>query len=305
MGVWAFLLPLKISIMSWKKDNLTLKILRSAEEHKFGVMATVAYTFDHIIAMIKAAEIKQSPLIIQVFPWAILHSNGDLVRAAYSMAKKASVPIAIHLDHCQDPELVKMAAKELPFDSIMVDMSHYEKSENLEKTKELVSLCNKYFKATEAEPGRIEGGEDGISDTADLEGVLTTPDEASLFIDTGIDIISPAFGNFHGDYPPEGPQLRFEIIQRLQPVCADNGIRLCLHGTNDFTPDIIHQSIEAGMSKINVNKLVLDTHLKYFQTMSGQVSYTDLLDKSNDLLVERMCYWLDVFESTNKAHLIS
>jgi fructose/tagatose bisphosphate aldolase len=47
----------------------------------------------------------------------------------------------------------------------MVDMSHYEKEDNLAKTKELVAYCHERGIATEAEPGRIEGGEDGIADT--------------------------------------------------------------------------------------------------------------------------------------------
>lgn len=74
--------------------------------------------------------------------------------------------------------MVRHAADALPFHSIMVDMSHYEKAENLAKTKELVAYCHERGIATEAEPGRIEGGEDGIADTDDLAGMLTTPEEA-------------------------------------------------------------------------------------------------------------------------------
>lgn len=290
-----------MTIDDWKKDNSTLKILRAAQEGNYGVLSTIAYTLDHVIAMIKAAEIKKSPLIIQVFPWAILHSNGDLIHCASMLAKRASVPVAIHLDHCQDPELVKIAATQLPFDSIMVDMSHYDKEENLTRTKELVKLCNKYHKATEAEPGRIEGGEDGVCDTNELEGILTTPEEAELFINTGIDILSPAFGNFHGDYPKSGPQLRFDIIEKLLPAVTEHNILLCLHGTNDFTPELIGQNINYNMSKINVNKLVLDTHLEFFERNANKLPLTDLLDKSNDLLTERMKYWMDIFGSSGKA----
>lgn len=285
----------------WKKNNTTLKILRLAQEGQYGVLSTIAYTLDHVIAMIRAAEIKSSPLIIQMFPWAITHSNGDLVKCASMLAKNAKVPVAIHLDHCQDPGIVKFAAEELPFDSIMVDMSHYEKAENLARTKELVQLCNKHHKATEAEPGRIEGGEDGVCDTAELEGILTTPEEAKLFLETGIDILSPAFGNFHGDYPSVGPQLRFDILEKLIPIVKEKKVLLCLHGTNDFTPELIHNNISYRMSKINVNKLVLDTHLKYFEENASKLQLTDLLDKSNDLLVERLEYWMDVFGSSGKA----
>ena len=75
----------------------------------------------------------------------------------------------------------------------MVDMSHYEKAENLEKTSNLVRYCQERGIATEAEPGRIEGAEDGVMDTAGLEACMTTPDEVEEFIDTGVDTLAPAF----------------------------------------------------------------------------------------------------------------
>ena len=86
------------------------------------------------------------------------------------------------------------------FDSIMVDMSHYEREENLEMTRRITEMLHRKGVATEAEPGRINGGEDGVKDTGDLEGMLTTGEEAKLFVDTGIDFLAPAFGNVHGNY---------------------------------------------------------------------------------------------------------
>lgn len=160
--------------------------------------------------MVRAAEETRSPLIIQVFPWAISATDGLLIRAAADAASRATVPIAIHLDHCQDESLVRLAADTLPFDSIMVDMSHHEKQANLAKTKELVAYCHARGIATEAEPGRIEGGEDGVADTVDMEGMLTTPEEVEEFIATGVDFLAPAVGNVHGEYGPMGPQLDYE-----------------------------------------------------------------------------------------------
>lgn len=105
--------------------------------------------------------------------------------------------------------MVKEAA-ELPFDSIMVDMSHHSKAENLAKTRELVAYCHARGKATEAEPGRIEGGEDGIADTVDLSGLLTSAEEARGFVDAGVDLLAPAFENVHGEYGPRGVVLEWE-----------------------------------------------------------------------------------------------
>ena len=89
----------------------------------------------------------------------------------------------------------------------MCGMSHYEREENLRLTKELVAYCHNREIATEAEPGRIEGGEDGVAETADLEGGSTTPGDAEEFVATGIEILAPAFGNVHGQYGPHGTRL--------------------------------------------------------------------------------------------------
>lgn len=167
------------------------------------------YNIEHIIGFVKAAEERRSPLIIQLFPWAVTFSDGLLVHFAAQAASKASVPISVHLDHCQDEDMVKRAC-ELPFDSIMVDMSHHSKEENLAKTRELVAYCQARGKATEAEPGRIEGGEDGISDTADLSGMMTTLEETQQFVETGVNLLAPAFGNVHGEYGPRGVILEWD-----------------------------------------------------------------------------------------------
>jgi fructose-bisphosphate aldolase class II len=109
-------------------------------------------------------------LIIQLFP-SSLKQTPSLVFAAAAAAKSASVPISVHLDHAQDYEQIKYVADNLPFDSIMVDMSHYGKEDNLVKTRALRDYCHARGITVEAETGRIEGGEDGIMDTGDLEGM--------------------------------------------------------------------------------------------------------------------------------------
>ena len=82
----------------------------------------------------------------------------------------ATVPLSLHLDHAQDVAQIEHVVESLPFDSIMVDMSHYEHEENLSKTEALTKLCHGRGIAVEAESGRIEGGEDGIAHTGDLKG---------------------------------------------------------------------------------------------------------------------------------------
>lgn len=196
----------------WKLKNKSIQILKAAEEGRYGVLATIAYNIEHILGMVRAAEEVRSPLIIQFFPWAITFSDGILIRAAAEAASRCKASIAIHLDHAQDEALIRHAADTLPFDSIMVDMSHHEMEANLAKTKELVKYCHERGIATEAEPGRIEGGEDGVMDTQGLKGSMTTAQEVADFVATGVDFLAPAFGNIHGESPygTAGPQLDFD-----------------------------------------------------------------------------------------------
>jgi fructose-bisphosphate aldolase class II len=156
------------------------------------------YNLETITAVVRAAEKKRSPAQILLFPWA-LHYSPLLIHLAAAACSTATVPIVLHMDHAQSEEEI-IAASEYPFDSIMVDMSHYEKEENLEKTERITRMLHEKGIATEAEPGRINGGEDGVKDTGDLEGLLTTAEEAVQFVDTGIDFLAPAFGNVHGNY---------------------------------------------------------------------------------------------------------
>ncbi|KAI7484921.1 aldolase [Hortaea werneckii] len=282
-------------------DNKTVQILSNAEKGGYGVAAAIAYNIEQIIAYVKAAEAVRSPLIIQVFPWAITFSNGLLVETAALAARKASVPISIHLDHCQNEDMVRHAADKLPFDSIMVDMSHHEKAENLAKTKELVAYCHERGIATEAEPGRIEGGEDGIADTADLSGMLTTPEEVEEFIDTGVDFLAPAFGNVHGEYGARGPVLEYERLDCIYAYCKKRNVRVVLHGTNGFSEHVMGKCIQGGVSKINTNKLLLDNYNEHLKQAAPSKPITKLMEEGVDKVVELTQQWMHAIGSAGKA----
>ncbi|KAL1844648.1 hypothetical protein VTK73DRAFT_2099 [Phialemonium thermophilum] len=175
----------------------------------------------------------------------------------------------------------------------MCDMSHYEKEENLRLTKELVAYCHERGIAAEAEPGRIEGGEDGVAETADLEGLLTTPEGAEEFVATGIEMLAPAFGNVHGEYGPRGIQLEYD---RLASINAAVGKRvfIILHGADPFNETIFRKCINAGVSRVNINK-GMNNH--YLATVRGATAktLTGLIEESTNRMqeaIERYAQWL-------------
>ncbi|PWY66480.1 fructose-bisphosphate aldolase [Aspergillus sclerotioniger CBS 115572] len=269
--------------MSWKDTNLHKRILRDAEAGGYGVIAAIAYNIEQVLGLVRAAETARSPLIIQFFPWAIEATDGLLIRTAADAARRATVPISIHLDHAQSEDIIKRAA-DLPFDSIMVDMSHYEKEVNLKKTRELVRYCNERQKATEAEPGPC----------------MTTAEEVDEFVDTGVDVLAPAFGNVHGEYGARGPQLDFERFERIREQ-ANGRVNLALHGTNGFPPELMKRCVAAGVSKINVNKLVLDDYYDHLRSSVYKMPHTQLIEEGIQKVVDLTVKWMEICGSAGRA----
>lgn len=280
--------------------NRTLSILDNAHNGRYAVVGMCCYNLEAILATVKAAEATKSPAIVQLFPWAIEYAGSTLVRAAADLCHGASVPMALHLDHAQTPELVRRAA-DIPdgFDSIMCDMSHYEKEENLALTRELTVYCNERGIATEAEPGRIEGGEDGVAETVDLEGVLTTPEQAEEFVATGINMLAPAFGNVHGKYGPRGIRLEYDRLQSINAAVGDR-VRLVLHGADPFTEDIYNDCIGGGMTKININKGINDHYAAVQDELRGK-PLTGVIEAGTKRMQEASEKYMRMFGSVGKA----
>ncbi|KAI8931669.1 hypothetical protein NX059_011316 [Plenodomus lindquistii] len=284
------------------KDNRTLSILNAAASGQYGVLSAVVYTLEQLTAIIQAAEAKRSPLIIQLFP-STLKQLPLLAHAAAVAVKTANVPLSLHIDHAQDVDHIRQIIAELPVDSVMVDMSHYDEAENLEKTRVLTKECHARGIAVEAESGRIEGGEDGIADTGDLEALFTSPSDVDKFIAAGIDILAPSIGNIHGDYGPAGPkegQLHFDRLEAINKQ-IDKRVLIALHGTNDFPPEVMKRCIRSGAIKLNVNKLLLEVGNQVLRKNAAGTPLVKLIDEQIRVLQAETERWIDIVGSTGKA----
>ena len=156
-----------------------------------------------------------------------------------------TVPVALHLDH-GSYEGAK-ACIEAGFSSIMFDGSHYPIEENVEKTKELVGICNDLDLSIEAEVGSIGGEEDGVIGA----GECADPQECKMVADLGVTMLAAGIGNIHGKYPDNWQGLSFETLDAIQQLTGD--MPLVLHGGTGIPADMIKKAIELGVSKINVN----------------------------------------------------
>ncbi|KAL8684418.1 MAG: hypothetical protein Q9224_006364 [Gallowayella concinna] len=286
--------------MAALKDNKAIEMLNAARKGKYGIVGACCYNMEGIIATVQAAEAKRSPAMILLFPWAMQYGANLLVNLAADACRSASVPVTLHMDHAQDPDVIRKAADTGKFDSIMVDMSHFEKEENLSKTTELVQYCHERGIATEAEPGRIEGGEDGVKDTADLQGMLTSPEEAQQFVDTGISWLAPAFGNVHGSYGPRGIQLEFDRLDAIDKQVGEK-VQMVLHGTDGFTKELYDRCISHGISKVNINKIMNKELAEVQRERVGKIPLSQVIEEGTAAMQRAVEDLMDMLRSSGKA----
>ena len=156
-----------------------------------------------------------------------------------------TVPVALHLDHGSYEGAKK--AMEAGFSSIMFDGSHYPIEENVEKTKELITITNYLGLSLEAEVGSIGGEEDGVVGG----GEVADPAECKMIADLGVTMLAAGIGNIHGVYPENWQGLRFDALEAIK--AAVPGVPLVLHGGTGIPDDMVKKAITLGVSKVNVN----------------------------------------------------
>ena len=200
-------------------------------------------------AILLTAQELNSPVILGVSEGAGKYMCGykTVVGMVNGMLEelKITVPVALHLDH-GSYEGAK-ACIEAGFSSIMFDGSHYPIEENVEKTKELVGICNDLDLSIEAEVGSIGGEEDGVIGA----GECADPQECKMVADLGVTMLAAGIGNIHGKYPENWAGLSFETLDAIQQLTGE--MPLVLHGGTGIPADMIKKAITLGVSKINVN----------------------------------------------------
>lgn len=200
-------------------------------------------------AIAAAAERAGLPVIMQISQNCAKFHGGlaPLARATIAIAESASVPVAVHLDHAEDPALVTEAIG-LGFTSVMYDGSKLPTAENRAETARVTREAHAAGVYVEAELGEI-GGKAG----AHTPGVRTDPDEAKQFVaETGVDALAVAVGSEHA-MKERTASLDLGLIGRLKNAID---VPLVLHGSSGVPDEEIARAIGAGMVKINVS-----THL--------------------------------------------
>lgn len=278
-------------------------LLSDGKEKKYGILATNAFNFDSAQAIIRAAEEKKSPVILMAAEGLFKYFNFEkLAGPMLSLAKEASIPVALNLDHGYSLRTIKEAI-EVGFTSVMFDGSNLTLDENINKIKQVVKVSHPMKISVEGEVGLVKGleEENSSSDMEVNENCFTRVVDAIRFVkETDIDALAVSVGTIHGLFKDK-PNIDFERISRIGEAVK---IPLVLHGGSGLSDDDYKKVVECGITKINyftglltaarkemVKIIKNDRDINYME-----VNYNAMLAFKKEIMKK-----MDVFGSTGKG----
>jgi fructose-bisphosphate aldolase class II len=302
---------------------LTNKQLQSkAEKGHYAVGAFNVYDMESVQAVVKAAELENSPAIIATTEGAIEYAGHEFLAMLIKLAaSKSKMPFSMHLDHGKDMNIIKNCIK-LGYTSVMIDASRFDFNKNIETTRKVVAMAHKKGVSVEAELGTIGGVEDSVSAK---QIILTDPRDAKEFAEkTGCDTLAVAIGTSHGAYKFPG-ESRLDI-QRLIELKKVIKVPLVLHGASGIPDSILQKArlfgailgdahgvsdsdikaaVANGISKVNIDsdlRLTFDASVReVLKTKPEEFDPRKILGPARDQMTEIVRYKMKLFGSSGKA----
>jgi tagatose 1,6-diphosphate aldolase GatY/KbaY len=229
----------------------TKEMLRAAQAGKYAIGAFNCENMEMAMAIVAAAEAQRAPVMLQTTPSTVSYAGLDMFYAnVRALADRASVPVALHLDHGSSYELAINAIAK-GYSSVMIDGSHESFEDNIAVSRRVVEQAKAKDIPVEAELGKVGGKEDDL-DGGSGNG-YTDPTDAVEFVKaTGVDSLAVAIGTAHGVYvgtPVLDVARLAEIRKALE--AAGVSIPLVLHGASGLTDESVRECIAEGICKVN------------------------------------------------------
>lgn len=282
---------------------ITLRqLLDHAAEHGYGLPAFNVNNLEQIRAVMEAAQVTQSPVIIQASAGARKYAGPRFLRHLILAATEEfpELPICMHQDHGASPSVCEQSM-DLGFTSVMMDGSLKEDMKtpssyeyNVEVTQTVTEQAHQRGVSVEGELGclgSLETGKaaeedgSGASGTLSKEMLLTDPNQAVDFVKaTQVDALAIAIGTSHGAYkfkrPPTGKVLAMDQVKAIHERLPNT--HLVMHGSSSVPSDLLAiineygggieetygvpvSEIQEGI-KYGVRKVNIDTDLRLAAT---------------------------------------
>jgi ketose-bisphosphate aldolase len=233
------------------------EILSGPFAERYAVPAINVFNDLTMEAVLAAAVEQRSPLIVQTSVKTVKSIGSDVLYAMWTaMTAGIEVPVALHLDHCPEREVITECLRR-GWNSVLFDASKLPVEENMRQTVEVVAEARAHGAAVEGEIESITGVEDGVgSDTAAEQQTLEVALE--FLRTTGVDVFAPAIGNAHGSYK-QAPVLD---AQRVSDIVAAHPVPIALHGGSGLSDEQFHDLISRGCAKVNISTALKEKFMK-------------------------------------------
>ncbi len=266
-------------------------ILDRARAGRFALPAANVTSLTTANAVLRGLAESKADGIIQVSTGGGAFASGGAVKDmalgamsiaehVHRVAERYPIYVALNTDHClkdkldkfvlplvEETEKRRAAGQPNLFTAHMFDGSNLSLKENLDISAGLLERFAKDDLVLEIETGAVGGEEDDVKgDHSDK--LYTTPEDtlavaAKLNSIGGKYVLAATFGNVHGVYKPGTVKLRPKVLKECQDaVVKEYGEKarfyLVFHGGSGSTQDEIHEAIDYGVVKMNV-----DTDMQY------------------------------------------
>ncbi|MBT6254105.1 MAG: class II fructose-bisphosphate aldolase [Opitutales bacterium] len=300
--------------------------LKKADKGNYAIGGFNVNNMELLQAIVEAGVEKKSPLIIQTSQGAIKYAGIEMLGAmVHSIAKDVKIPIAFHLDHGTDVDLVKEAINSGLYTSVMIDASSKPFDENVRITRSIVKAAHKKGIWVEAELGSIPGKEDDV-DVLDKDAFFTDPEEAGAFVElTECDALAVSIGTKHGVFKYSGGRAKLDV-KRLIEIKKYTQVPLVLHGASEIPTElkkvveqygadlsdafgvsarVLKKSIANGVNKVNTDsdlRIAFTGGVDRFMTKNpNNMDPRKYLAAGREATKKAVMRRIDQLGSTNKA----
>lgn len=232
-------------------------LMQRSRQQRFAVGAFNIDNQETLIAVSRAAQAKNAPVLVEVSDGEVKALGLDNIRDMVdNYALEYGIEVYLNLDHSPTVDDCKRAI-DAGFEFIHIDISqaNHDASEEeiIAKTHEVVDYARFTGALVESEPHYFGGSSNLHEEDIDYEAIkktFSTPDGARAFVDaTGIDTFAAAIGNLHGKYPVP-KQLDLELLQTIREAID---CQISLHGGSGTPLHYFEDAAKIGVSKININ----------------------------------------------------
>jgi tagatose 1,6-diphosphate aldolase GatY/KbaY len=252
-------------------------------------------------AVVRAAEDVKAPVIIQTSAKTVIFWGcSAIISWVKELIEQTNVPVALHLDHCKDLQLIADCI-EAGWSSVMIDASSKPFEENLALSKQVVAMARPKNITVEAELGAIVGVEDDIH-VKEQDSHLADPQQAVRFCEeVKPDCFAPAIGTAHGVYKGE-PKIAYNL---LEEIAGKTDVPLALHGGTGLADEVFRKCISLGCAKVNISTqlkyVFIDSFVAYHNKHNTEYNPLKVIDAQFDELKKGIIEKINLFGSASKA----